>query len=262
MSLLQRHVELYEFQRGPRILRVADGDREVIHLGHSYAPAPGLKRGRLAQSGSAAANELGIDVPRTFPLLNWMVPFVPMEPIAVRLLRVRVSDGNTRRLWSGRLSDIKKSTSVVNLRCANLLAAMTTNGLHRCWQVSCPHVLYGLQCGADANAHQVNTTLTGSSGYVVQATVFGEYDDGWFDGGFIRWQSGTDIEHRFVVSHTGDSLVLLTPAPSGAGLEVSAFPGCAHEINVCDSKFDNALRYGGQHSMVKGKHPFNGDPVF
>ena len=262
MSLIQRHVEVYEFQRGPRFLRVTSGDRPVEISGVPYQAAPGLKRGRLAQSGSEAANELGIDVPRAFPLLDWLVPFIPTEPIQVRLLRVRVSDGQTRRLWSGRLADVKKSTSTVNLRCANLLASMSTNGLRRCWQTGCPFALYGLDCGVDQEDHRVNTTLTDSTGYVVTAAAFGTYDDGWFAGGFLRWSDGLNTEHRFVVSHTGTDLTLLTPAPPGAGLAVAAFPGCGHSIEICDEKFNNAENYGGQHTMPKGKHPFDGTPAF
>lgn len=261
MSLLSRHVELYEFNRGPRVLRVTPGDRQVVHGAFAYDPAPGLKRGRIGQSSSEARSELGLDVPLSFPLLSWFRPFSPSERVGVRLLKVRVSDGDTRILWRGNVGDIKDSTQSAQIRCQTRLATMSASGLRRCWQVACPFALYGYGCGVNQDDYRVDATLFETSSYAVRAAVFAEYADGWFDGGFVRWQIGTDIEHRFVVRHEGDTLHLLTPQALPAGIVLAAFAGCDRSLTTCHEKFDNALLHGGQHTIPQD-HPFDGTAVF
>lgn len=261
MSLLSRHVELYEFSRGPRMLRCTPGDRDVVHGGFTFTAQAGLKRGRVSQSGEEDRSALTLDVPNSFPLLDWFRPLPPTERVRLRLQRVRISDGNARTIWRGTVGDIKESSRGSTIRCQTLLAAIGAGGLRRCWQVACPHVLYGRQCGVLGEAFRVNGTLILADGYHVQAAAFGEHPDGWFDGGYIRWTSGTDIEHRFVVKHVGTQLTLLTPVPAGLSGGVAAYPGCDHSLATCDTKFGNSLNYGGQHTIPRD-HPFDGNAVF
>lgn len=261
MSLLSRHVELYEFNRGARLLRCTPGDREIEHGDISYPAAPGLKRGKLRQTLEEARSQLGLTVPHTFPLLAWYRPFPPSERVGVRLLRVRKSDGFERVLFSGVVGELKRATHTVQIRCQTRLSTMETTGLRRCWQVSCPFWLYGADCGVEADAYRVPATVFGSTPYAVRAAAFDDYADGWFDGGFIRWIAGTSVELRFVVRHVGDTLHLLTPAAIPAGAVLDAFPGCDRTITTCHEKFDNALQYGGQHTMPE-ESPFEGNRVF
>ena len=261
MSLFSRHVELYEFSRGPRVLRLTPASRPMIHGDLDYAAAPGLKRGKLQQTLEEARSQLGLTVPHEFPLLSWYRPFPPSERVAVRLLRVRTSDGAERVLFTGVVGEIQHTTHSVQIRCQTRLSTMEATGLRRCWQVSCPFWLYGPQCGVNADDYRVPATVFGGTPYTVQAAAFDSYEDGWFDGGFIRWQVGTDVELRFVVRHAGDTLHLLTPARLPAGLALDAFPGCDRTIATCHEKFDNALQYGGQHTMPD-ENPFEGQRVF
>ena len=261
MSLLQRHVELYEFVRGPKVLRATSGDRDVVWTGQNYAAVPGLSRNRLSQSATNARTDLELTAPRTFALMNWFANGVPGEPIEVRLRRVRVSDGADRLLWSGVLSASRETTTKVELRAQTLTASLAGQGLRRCWQVSCPFTLYGTECGVDRESFRVPGTLSGNNGYVISSAAFAAHPDGWFDGGMVRWNVGTDIEHRWIVSHVGTDLMLLTPASAGVGAVVDAFPGCDHSMTMCDTKFGNAVNYGGQHTLPK-KDPFDGRATF
>lgn len=261
MSLLSAHVELYEFTRGVRTLRCTPGDRNVIHGAFEYPAAAGFKRGRIAQSGSEARTELILDVPLSFPLLAWFRPFPPSERVQVRVHRVRKSDGTSRQIYRGVLSDIKERMHDAQIRCQSRLATMSATGLRRCWQVSCPHVLYGSQCGVLPENHLVDAVLSAAGGFVVESAVFASFPDGWFDGGYIRWSVGTDVEYRFVLTHVGDTLTLLTPTRLPTGASIIALPGCDHSMATCDFKFDNALRYGGQHTLPTD-HPFDGHAVF
>lgn len=260
MSLLQRHVELIEFQRGPKVLRATSGDRGVVWAGQNYTAVPGLSRGRLSQSDSQARNDLEITAPRSFSLMDWLQP-VPSERIQMTLRRVKVADGSDRTLWSGVLGAVRETTSAVTLRGQTLMVALGAAGLRRCWQVACPFALYSAECGVDQGAYRTSATLSGASGYTISAAAFAAHPDGWYDGGWVRWAVDTDTEYRAIVAHVGTDLHLLLPAVAAVGQVVDAFPGCAHSIAVCDSKFGNAPNYGGQHSMPK-KDPFDGRATF
>lgn len=261
MSLLQRHVELFEFARGPKVLRVTSGDRAVIWSGQTYVPIPGLKRGRLGQSESSSRNDLDITAPASFSLSQWFASGVPTEPIYVTLRRVRVSDGAAVTLWAGVLGGLRETISSMQLRGQSLSAALGALGPRRAWQVACPYALYSVECGVNREDFRVAATLTAGNGYVVSAAAFAGFADGYFDGGYVRWNVGANIEHRWIVKHIGTDLMLLTPASAGVGASVDALPGCDHSIATCDAKFSNAANYGGQHSLPK-QDPFDGRATF
>ena len=265
MGLLSREIELYDFSIGLQHWRYTDAGREAIVEGQRYVPVA-LTRGRIAQSAEEAKNTLEISVPLDLPLLNLFRPVPPGLRLRVDLKRVRVRDGRVRLSWTGHVADLDETHSVAKLRCDSLAAAVETLGLRRSWQSSCPLVLYGQgpgQCNADPDAHAVRAVLSGSTGYTVESATWDGYDDGHFDGGVLQWTSTLGIERRFVVSHVGTSLRLLTPAALAAGASVIAYPGCDRTLGPrgC-AKFRNELNYGGQPTLKGLRNPFGSDPVF
>ncbi|MGH8038290.1 MAG: phage BR0599 family protein [Stenotrophomonas sp.] len=260
MSLFARHVELYEFGRGSERWRYTSGDRTEVFNNQIFTPAA-LKRGRLAQSSQESRANLEITVPLTLPLLSVLRPYPPTERITVQYRKVRRSDGAVRGTWNGILGDTTERQNDAILSCQTFASAEGMNGLRRCWQVSCPFTLYDSDCGVVPSAFRVDTTLFGTTVTSITATVFGDKPNGWFDGGYIMWKRGTATEYRFITSHVGTKLTLLTASPLKAGDLVAVFPGCGHSLGVCHEKFNNAPNYGGQHTLPK-KNPFGADPIF
>lgn len=85
--------------------------------------------------------------------------------------------------------------------------------------------------------------------------MFASKPNGWWVGGKILLEGVP----RFIVGHAGDTLTLSAAVPGlaqNAGFVVSA--GCDHAPTTCDSKFGNALNYGGA-PWFPIKNPFIGD---
>lgn len=260
MSLFSRHVELYEFGRGSQRWRYTSSDRVETYDSQLFSPEA-IKRGRIGQSAQEARSNLELTVPLSLPLASVLRPYTPTERIIVRWRRVRKSDGAIRGTWNGVLSDFNERQNDLVLTCQSNAGAAATNGLRRCWQVQCPFALFDADCGLNAELFRVDGVLSAAAANTITSNAFAAKPDGWFVGGFIRWARGAAIERRFVVGHTGPTLTLLTPAPLAAGELVSAYPGCGHSLQICHEKFDNALRYGGQHTITS-KNPFGPDPIF
>lgn len=263
--ILSRHIETYDFYRGTQHWRVTDGDRAAIVEGATYEALRGLKRGRIAHSPEVAKNTLELDVPSNFALLDQFRPFPPTSRIHVNVKRIRVRDGFVATAWMGVIADVDDSDpSIAKIRCQSLMSAVSANGLRRVWQVPCGVPLYsaGLgMCNVDQDAFRVEATLSAIEGVTVRSAAFAAKPDGWYAGGFLRWETLHDVEHRFIVSHAGDAVVLLTPAILPIGAIVSTFPGCDHTLQTCHEKFENAPNYGGQHT-IPTKGAFGPDPVF
>ena len=264
MSLLSREIELYDFTRGTRHWRYTDIDRPAIVEGQTYDVALGLKRSRIMQSPEESKNNIEITAPLTLPVLDLWRPFPPMARVHLQVRRVRVSDGLITDAWSGIVSDVEEDDHTATMRCQTLMAAVGANGLRRCWQVRCPLALYGVgsgACGVREDDFRTESVATFAAGNVVRAAEYAAHPDGYYDGGFIRWTIDGDVDYRFIVSHVGDTLTLLTPMAFPAGTATSTFPGCDHTLTTCDVKFGNAPNYGGQHT-IPTKNPFSNDPVF
>lgn len=261
MTLLSREIELYEFRLGTRRWRYTDIDRDAIVEGQTFEAARGLKRGRIAQSAEESKNNLEVTAPLTLGVLDLWRPFPPMARVYLQVRRVRVSDGLVRDAWSGVVSDVEEDDHSATIRAQTLMAAVGANGLRRVWCVGCPLALYSRTCGVNQDAFRTDAIVATSAGTSLVAPQFAAHPDGWFDGGFIRWPSGGDVDVRFVLRHIGDTLTLMTPAEIPTGTEVATFPGCDHALETCDEKFDNAHNYGGQHTIPR-KNPFDNNPVF
>ncbi|EED38392.1 MULTISPECIES: phage BR0599 family protein [Stenotrophomonas] len=260
MSLFSRHVELYEFGRGSQRWRYTSSDRVEIYDSQSFSPEA-IKRGRLGQSAQEARSNLEVTVPLSLTLASVLRPYPPTDRIIVRWRRIRKSDGAIRGTWNGVLSDFSERQNDLILTCQSNAGAAATNGLRRCWQAQCPFALFDADCGLNPELFRVDGVLSAASAQTITSTAFAAKPDGWFVGGFIKWVQGTAIEYRFVVGHVGPTLTLLTAAPLAAGALVSAYPGCGHALQICHEKFNNALNYGGQHT-IPPKNPFGPDPIF
>jgi uncharacterized phage protein (TIGR02218 family) len=263
VSLFSREIELYDFFRGVTHWRYTDIDRPAVVEGLTYLGARGLKRSAIVQSAEESKNNIEVTAPFNLSVLDVFKPFPPMQRIHLKIRRVRVSDGLITEAWNGIASDVEDSNESVSIiRCQTLMAAVNANGLRRNWQVSCPHTLYGRGCGVPQDDFRTDAVLSDVLGTVIKAPQFAAHPDGWFNGGFIRFPDGADVDYRFVLSHVGDTLTLLTPVQLPVGTPVAGFPGCNHLLTGdCSTKFNNELNNGGQHT-IPTVNPFGSDPVF
>lgn len=262
MSLLSRHVEFYDFTRGPQHWRYVAEKRPLVVDAQTYDYAS-IKRGRIVDSADAGRATLDLTVTGDLPLLDLYRGTAPMEDVGLSLYRLRTSDSTVTRLWTGTVGSVEFTATGATIHCLPPIAAARGLGLRRTWARNCPHALYsaGLgQCNANRAPLRVDAALATVAGAQVQAAAWAAYPDGWFAGGWIEWQVGTATERRFIVAHAGITLTLLTPPLAAVGTIVATYPGCDGTLATCNSRFGNSANFGGQ-PWIPEKNPF-GDPVY
>jgi uncharacterized phage protein (TIGR02218 family) len=80
---------------------------------------------------------------------------------------------------------------------------------------------------------------------------------GWLTGGYLR-VGGVP---RMITQHSGDTVTLSSVLPGLAvGSAFEAFAGCDRSFSTCQSKFGNALNFGG-FPWIPAKNPFAGDSI-
>lgn len=254
-------VEFYEFRRGTIAWRYVVRRKPLVYLGQTYEPAT-IKRSGIAQTQDLTRNVLDLTVPLDLPVLAQFQPAAPIAKITV-LLRVLPSGQTTARgIWGGTLANIEENTHRAIIHCMPASAAASNTGLRECWQKTCRHVLYGPGCQASREAVRVDATLTTVGTVTVSGAAFATKPDGWFDGGYITWNTPTGlVELRYVVTHVGDTLTLLSPALMPVGTVVATYPGCNHTTSDCNTKHNNIRRYGGQ-PFIPLKGAQNNNPGF
>lgn len=263
MSLLTRTIEFYDFARGAQHWRYTTENQPLIYQQQTYT-YQSIKRSAISESGDLARNVLDITVPQSLPLLDLYRGTAPMEQISITLRKLRKGAETVHTIWVGEIGSVEWQHNTAVIHGLPPMAGLRGLGLKRNWQKQCPLVIYsaGLgQCNADRTSKRVDATLTTVSGATVKAAAFATKQDRWFDGGWIEWTVGTATERRFIETHVGDTITLLTPALVGVGTIVAAYPGCDQTLKTCDEKFDNAVNYGGQ-PWIPTKNPFGGDPIF
>lgn len=264
MGLFTRTSELIDFQRGPDHWRYALGDRPVVFGQQTFATVRGLKRGKLARTVDPEQAGLELTMPLDVPVVSLFLPVPSTERVTVKLYWLRSGESFLRERWSGTVASISPSRTAATLKCRSAFTDFATRALNRNWQRGCPLVHYGAglgECNVNPEAFRIDGAVTASDGATLHAAEWAAKPDGWFRGGFIRWQVANATERRFITDHTGDALTLLTPATIPVGTSVAAYPGCDHTLATCRDKFDNAPNYGGQPNIPE-KNPMGGDMIF
>lgn len=277
-------VQLYEFKRTSDgtdyFWRYNSSDRDLTYGGGGpiYTALP-ISDAGISFSGEAASTEFIVTMPITAEFCDMFrnEGTVPSDTVWLYLRRVHAGDiggidgdtptvnpTETRLTWIGTVEGLTQLDDIsAKITCSTLAASFRRGGLRYGYMHNCPHMLYGAQCTKDRADFEVEVTLTDVDGQQIQGTEFGDFDDGWFNGGFIEYplDSGM-VERRMIVTHAGTTCVLLGfPAELVSGAVITALPGCNRTISICESKFDNVVNFGG-FPHIPGRNPFDGMPVF
>lgn len=264
MSWFAGYVEFYDFSQGAQHWRYTTVDRPLTYQQQSYDYAA-IKRGNLSESQDLTRNTLDLTVPDSLSVLDPFKPGPFLDTINVMLYEMSRADGSVTPRWLGEIGSVSfVENSQATIHCMPPMAATRATGLKRCWQKTCPLVIYssGLgQCNANQQAMRVDATITSVAGSVVKAAAFATKPDNYFALGWIEWPDGLQMQRRFIIQHTGDTLYLLTPASMSVGTVVATYPGCDQSLDTCYTKFNNWINYGGQ-PWIPQKNPFGNDSIF
>lgn len=254
-------VELYTFTREGAVWRFTSADENKIISLLLFEAVP-IERPNYQQNRELAKGPITIKMAATVPFLTQFKSAPPSDVVQVTIQRYHEGDGELLTQWVGRVLNVKFQERTADVRCEPVYTSMRRPVLRRRYQTTCPHVLYGDQCGVASTSFSIIETLTSVVGGVLTGAAFDAFVDGYFKGGYVEWNTGVNTERRFIIDHVGSNLVINIPflnMPNGS--TVTAFAGCDHTLGTCNTKFSNDDNYGGQ-PFYPGKNPMNGTTIF
>jgi uncharacterized phage protein (TIGR02218 family) len=253
-------VFLFRFLVGTQSYTYTSADTSFEYLSETYLPVAGLKASGTGQSEEVHAQRITISAPRDWLIPSMYVAFVPAVRIYLSIFtfhRDVASDVHT--FWQGFVRDAKWEGSQAKVECDPITVLLDRLGLRRTYQAMCTHVLYDGFCPVPASAFRVDgTLLSAPSAFTLNAAAWTTKPDGWFNAGFAErpLPSGI-IDMRFITSHVGTQITLLSPFPPdlAGGEIIRAYAGCDHVFSTCAGKFgaytDTGGAYGGWDRVPK-----------
>jgi uncharacterized phage protein (TIGR02218 family) len=256
-------VEVYKFDReGIRIWRYTSADRDVVLGGDIYLAAP-IKRNDIEGSQDVERTALKITMPADADFPEQFIASPPTDRIMVEVRRYHYQDSEIAFLWVGRVVNVEHREFEAIILCESAISSLKRPTLRRVYQTSCPHLLYGQECGIAKATFGITAALSaGTSGVTLKSATFAGYTDAYFAGGFVEVTISGNVNRAFIVNHVGDTLTTGLPLQGAAvGLSVTAYPGCDHSLDTCVTKFSNNVNYGG-FPYIPQKNPMGGTPIF
>lgn len=253
--------ELYQFVRNGQSWRYTSADEDKTIESIIYSSAS-LTRTKLEQNQEMSRNPITVSIDKNASFVQQFRGAPPSDVIQLTIFRYHEGDSEVVTIWIGRVVNIRLKERIAEIRCEPIFTAMKRPVLRRRYQTTCPHVLYGAQCGVLSSSFSVITSLLSVSGTTLTASAFGTHPDGYFSGGYVEWEVDGNIETRPIINHVGTAITVNFPfqgMPSNA--TVKAFPGCDHVLATCNTKFNNVENYGGQ-PFFPSKNPMNGTTIY
>lgn len=256
-------IELYEFRYGPLRLYYANTPEDVTYNSRVWTATP-LDRTEIEETLEIARQSVTISVAPDSQVAGLFRFVPPAEPVEVIIHVVHRTDPleEVKTRWFGRVLNCRWEGPMAQLSCESILTSFRRLGLRRHYQRTCPHVLYGVACGALPGLHVVEDTLSAVNGTSIVIPVASLQANGYYAGGILEWVRGPgQFERRTIRSHVTDTLVLTYRIPGlTAGMTVSLLPGCNHLMTDCDGKFSNSDNYGGW--PIPQRNPFGQNGAF
>jgi len=248
--------ELYEFNHGINYYRYTTLPHAVDYLNNRFAPYP-LSRQNIHLTKEFRKSQVQITAPKDFKVAELFKVAMPSKPVNVKIFKKHQNDTEVIVEWVGRVMDAKWTQFDVTITCESIYTVLQNNLRIRHYSYSCPHVLYGSECGLDENNFMDNIVIDSVSGNVITSAQFTNRANGYYTGGFVRWLNNENVETtRFITSHSGDTITLTQQIPGLiAGYEIKIYAGCKRTMDDCYYKFGNLDNFGG-FPFLPGLNPF------
>lgn len=253
-----RPVEVYELRLGSDTYRYASCEDDVTVDGNVWEAIP-LRRSSIPISPEARTQPIEVTMPASNEFAQKYVDAVPSSQATLQIFRAHRGDLSEKQLlFKGVVRTVKFEGNGTQ---ATLLVVPMEGGLAKSMPridfcAQCNHILFDARCKAVPASFRYIGTVASVSGSEIVVTGLDSAvgGAGWATAGEVVSGNG---DRRLVIRHTAtDTLQLLFPFEDDvAGENVEVYAGCDHEIATCNSKFSNAINFGG-FAYVPPKNPF------
>lgn len=235
-----------------------------------FQPDAFIELGEVNQSLSESSPTVEIPVESSSAVAQEFIPYLPAEPIQIRVLRLNIVDG-AEDYAAEFIGEVVSSAFDETTGACTLIARMVDSSMSRpvpwcVYSSNCSHMLGGVGCGVNLNGYRTEGAMAGGQGtatvsvaeFTTAAADHGVTDpilaEQWFRLGYVRHIASGEV--RMVASHVGSDVTLLTPfvfAKNGDMLE--GFAGCDHTEGHCGPKFNNLDNMLG-FADIPGRNPY------
>jgi uncharacterized phage protein (TIGR02218 family) len=265
--------QLYRITEGSLVWTYTSSDVNETYNGETYLAIP-IGRNEAEVRNELARANIEVKLPVTNDLAIRNLREVVEAQVGLTVWSIDPDDGTVATEWKGRLSQVKPDGVDIVLVFESIFTSLRRPGLRKRYQRTCPYVLYGRGCGLNKDAFAVAGQVTNVTDVIVKMPVAASQPNGWYSGGMIAAPDGT---LRFILSHSGDTLLLIRPLVSlvnafaafGYGnsygqyygtVTATIYPGCDRSKEVCNNKFNNLLN-NGSFPWIPLKNPVGGSSI-
>jgi uncharacterized phage protein (TIGR02218 family) len=245
-------VELYRVVMGLNVWTYTSGDKTVVYADETYAKET-ITRSQLDQSQENERGSLEITVPRTNPIAQQFVAYIPALLMHLTIYRYHRGDPEYVVIFVGQVVSAKFEGPQAELVALPLSECYRKSVPVNLFQGQCNWPLFGSACGKVKTSYEVVGTLSYVTGLTIQSSAFGDFADGYFTNGWVETYDG---DKRWVTRHVGATITLLSQFTSiAAGDVVRAYPGCDRTIAACKDKYANLNSFCG-FPFTPTRNPF------
>ena len=249
-GLTQAVVELYKISAaGMSLFTYTDSKESVTYHGLTYKPYP-IKRSKIIFSADLRVDQTSISLATNWGL-NRAITSNTLSGAAFSITRVRkdAPDHDNILLFEGEVANISSSFNQLELR-AQTLDFLNFLLPRREIQVACNWKLYDKFCSLGLTTYQSDgiTSQSSPSGKTLYSSTFSAKSNDYYTLGFIEMTDGDNKNFKRSISdHTSNTITVIPPFPYAVGQTASfkVAPGCKHDIDDCENKFNNLINYGG-----------------
>lgn len=239
-----------------QVFGFTDHDRPLSFGGTDYEPDSGFSASEIR-----AGSDLAVDAQeaagalRSERITEADIADGRWDNAAIEVWRVNWANTSQRVLMRrGNIGQVRrgKAAFVAEVRSLSHILNQTVG---RTYQFYCDAALGDSRCGIDLDdaAYSGSGTVTAvEADRVFMASGLGAFDEGWFELGFVEWQTGANAGRKAeIVLHAlsaGSALLELFEAPIRAieaGDTFTARAGCNKQFETCAAKFANQLNFRG-----------------
>lgn len=242
-----RPVELYKFTIGSEVIRYTSAEDDHIPPfdANTYF-ARQISRNSPNQSNEDRRQTLEVSLPADDALSSRFIGVPPGSEVQLEITRYHRGDSEAYVIWQGKIvgAGYTNEGAVCVLTGVTDESAFSRTIPRYKYQGLCNHTLYDSLCTVTKSSYKHTGVVSAASANTVEVTgLVSAKGAGWAVGGYI---DNGNSDYRQIIAQSGDTLTLYVPFESSPlGASVDVYAGCDHTIDTCDSKFSNAVNFGG-----------------
>lgn len=255
-------VELYRIVGLGQTYLFTSASENITYNSETYlATRPIRSSVRSINQKDLLKNGIEINMPSNHPMVLAFLQQIPGDPVQVTIFRGYQPDFIT--YWKGSISSVEASDPVASIRCEPITKSLNRKTLRLRILANCNHVLYDSQCGLVRDNFRANGIVDAvPTSFTLQSSTFALQADQYYRGGALHiFGTPQGTFKTLILDHVGNTVkVQANLSQVSAGLNLSIWPGCNHDIPDCTGKFANLPNYGG-FPAIPTKNPFSGDAI-